>query len=161
MAKKTDSKIDKRSIARTLYLDGNYTQEEIAVKVGVSRQTIIRWSKEDSWAELKASLSVTPTQLIAQWQQQIAEINRTITSREEGARYATPAELMRCSSSPPPSRRYKMTSASAKSSASVCASLLGFAPSTWSKPKPSTASWMSSSKTKQALSDDTAGKASP
>lgn len=92
MAKKTDSKIDKRSIARTLYLDGNYTQEEIAVKVGVSRQTIIRWSKEDSWAELKASLSVTPTQLIAQWQQQIAEINRTIASREEGARYATPAE---------------------------------------------------------------------
>lgn len=92
MAKKTDSKIDKRSIARTLYLDGNYTQEEIAVKVGVSRQTIIRWSKEDSWAELKASLSVTPTQLIAQWQQQIAEINRTITSRDEGARYATPAE---------------------------------------------------------------------
>lgn len=92
MAKKTDSKIDKRSIARTLYLDGNYTQEEIAVKVGVSRQTIIRWGKEDSWAELKASLSVTPTQLIAQWQQQIAEINRTITSREEGARYATPAE---------------------------------------------------------------------
>ena len=92
MAKKTDSKIDKRSIARTLYLDGNYTQEEIAVKVGVSRQTIIRWSKEDSWSELKASLSVTPTQLIAQWQQQIAEINRTITGREEGARYATPAE---------------------------------------------------------------------
>lgn len=92
MAKKTDSKIDKRSIARTLYLDGNYTQEEIAVKVGVSRQTIIRWAKEDSWAELKASLSVTPTQLIAQWQQQIAEINRTITCREEGARYATPAE---------------------------------------------------------------------
>lgn len=85
-------KIDKRGIARTLYLDGNYTQEEIALKVGVSRQTIIRWSREDSWAELKASLSVTPTQLIAQWQQQIAEINRTITSREEGARYATPAE---------------------------------------------------------------------
>jgi len=85
-------KIDKRGIARTLYLDGNYTQEEIALKVGVSRQTIIRWSREDSWAELKASLSVTPTQLIAQWQQQISEINRTIPSREEGARYATPAE---------------------------------------------------------------------
>jgi len=92
MAKKTDSKIDKRSIARTLYLDGNYTQEEIAVKVGVSRQTIIRWSKEDSWAELKASLSVTPTQLIAQWQQQIAEINRTPPRREGGAPSAPPAE---------------------------------------------------------------------
>lgn len=91
-ARMKESKMDKRSIARTLYLDGNYTQEEIAVKVGVSRQTIVRWSKEDSWTELKASLSVTPTQLIAQWQQQIAEINRIITSREEGARYATPAE---------------------------------------------------------------------
>lgn len=92
MAKKTDSKIDKRSIARTLYLDGNYTQEEIAVKVGVSRQTIIRWSKEDSWSELKASLSVTPTHLIAQWQQQIAEINNNVASREEGARFSTSAE---------------------------------------------------------------------
>lgn len=92
MAKKTDSKIDKRSIARTLYLDGNYTQEEIAVKVGVSRQTIIRWAKEDSWAELKASLSVTPTQIIAQWQLQITEINRNIASREEGSRFATGAE---------------------------------------------------------------------
>ena len=92
MAKKTESKMDKRSIARTLYLDGNYTQEEIALKVGVSRQTIVRWSKEDSWTELKASLSVTPTQLSDQWQQQISEINRTIAAREEGARYATPAE---------------------------------------------------------------------
>ena len=35
---------------------------------------------------------MTPTQLIAQWQQQISEINRTIAAREEGARYATPAE---------------------------------------------------------------------
>lgn len=91
MAKKTD-KIDKRSIARTLYLEGNYTQEEIAEKVGTSRQTIIRWAKEDAWQELKASLSVTPTQLIAQWQQQISEINRAISLREEGARYATPSE---------------------------------------------------------------------
>ncbi len=92
MAKKTDNKIDKRSIAKTLYLEGNFTQEEIAVKVGTTRQTIIRWAKEDKWQELKASLSVTPTQLISQWQQQIVEINNNIASRDEGKRYATPAE---------------------------------------------------------------------
>lgn len=92
MAKKTTDKIDKRSIARTLYLEGSYTQEEIADKVGVSRQTVVRWSKEDSWQELKASMSITPAQLIKEWQQQIAEINRRISGREEGARFATPAE---------------------------------------------------------------------
>lgn len=85
-------KIDRKSIARTLYLDGNYTLEEISAKVGATRQTIARWAKEGIWQELKASLSVTPTQLIAQWQQQIAEINNTIIQREEGKRYATAAE---------------------------------------------------------------------
>ncbi|MDY5858129.1 MAG: DDE transposase family protein [Porphyromonas sp.] len=92
MAKKADNKIDRRSIAKTLYIEGNYTQEEIAVKVGASRQTIIRWAKEDKWQELKASLSITPTQIISQWQQQIVEINTAIACREEGKRYATPAE---------------------------------------------------------------------
>lgn len=91
MAKKTD-KIDKRGIARTLYLEGNFTQEEIALKVGTTRQTVIRWAKEDAWQELKASMSITPTQLIAQMQQQIAAINSSISKRDEGARYATPAE---------------------------------------------------------------------
>lgn len=92
MAKKADNKIDRRSIAKTLYIEGNYTQEEIAVKVGASRQTIIRWAKEDKWQELKASRSITPTQIISQWQQQIVEINTAIACREEGKRYATPAE---------------------------------------------------------------------
>lgn len=92
MAKKADNKIDRRSIAKTLYLEGNFTQEEIAVKVGASRQTIIRWAKEDKWQELKASRSITPTQIISQWQQQIVEINTAIAYRGEGKRYATPAE---------------------------------------------------------------------
>lgn len=92
MAKRNADKIDKRSIARTLYLEGSYTQEEIADKVGVSRQTVIRWSREDNWQELKASMSITPAQLVKEWQQQIFEINRAIASREEGMRFATPAE---------------------------------------------------------------------
>lgn len=93
MAKKTTTgQIDKRSLARSLYLEGNYTQEEIAEKVSVTRQTVVRWAKEDAWQELKASLSITPEQLISQMQQQLAEINRNIQSRPEGSRYATSPE---------------------------------------------------------------------
>lgn len=94
MAKKTqqDLKLNKRALARDLFMQGEYTQEEIAQKIGTARQTIARWAKEDNWTELKSSLSVTPTKLIVQWQQQIAEINNTIAQREEGTRYASPAE---------------------------------------------------------------------
>lgn len=85
-------KIDQKSIAKSLYIDGSYTHEEIAEKVGVARQTVTKWANAGKWQELKASLSITPAQLIAQWQQQIAEINAAITSREQGKRFANPAE---------------------------------------------------------------------
>jgi transcriptional regulator with XRE-family HTH domain len=85
--------IDKKTIAKTLYINGgNMTQEEIASKVGVTRQTIIRWIKADKWDELKASYTITPEQILAGFNRQIIEINRVIESREAGARFATPAE---------------------------------------------------------------------
>lgn len=84
--------IDKKGIAKSLFLDGNYTQEEIADKVGTTRQTISRWMKSESWEEIKASVSITPAQIIAQWSRQIIEVNNTIAGRDAGKRYATPAE---------------------------------------------------------------------
>ena len=84
--------IDKKGIAKSLFLDGNYTQEEIADKVGTTRQTIRRWMKSESWEEIKASVSITPAQIIAQWSRQIIEVNNTIAGRDAGKRYATPAE---------------------------------------------------------------------
>lgn len=85
-------KFDKKGIAKSLYLDGNYTQEEIADKVGTTRQTISRWVREGKWEELKASLTVTSAQIIAQFQHQIIEINKSINNRQDGQRFATPAE---------------------------------------------------------------------
>ena len=70
----------------------NYTQEEIAEKVGSSRQTIARWIKQNGWEELRASASITPDKIIANFQRQIMEINRNIEEREAGQRFATPAE---------------------------------------------------------------------
>lgn len=84
--------IDKKGIAKSLYMDGTYTQEEIAEKVGVSRQTVCRWLKDGQWDSLKASLTITPAQIISQLNRQIVEINNVIGSREEGQRFATVSE---------------------------------------------------------------------
>ena len=51
-AEKT-TKLDKKGIAKALYLNGEYTQEEIAEKVGVTRKTVNTWIKADSWEESK------------------------------------------------------------------------------------------------------------
>ena len=48
----------KKSIARELYLHGDFTFEEIAAKVDAARQTVSRWAKEDNWPDLKASMTV-------------------------------------------------------------------------------------------------------
>lgn len=84
--------IDRKGIAKSLYLDGNYTQEEIADKVGTTRQTVSRWIKDGNWESIKASMAITPAQIIAQWNRQIIEVNNAIAGRGEGRRYATPAE---------------------------------------------------------------------
>ena len=81
--------IDKKGIAKSLYLDGNYTQEEIADKVGTTRQTVSRWVKTENWEEIKASVTITPAQIIAQWNRQIVEINKKINARPDGERFAT------------------------------------------------------------------------
>ena len=84
--------IDKKGIAKSLYLDGNYTQEEIADKVGTTRQTVSRWVKTENWEEIKASVTITPAQIIAQWNRQIVEINKKINARADGERFASTQE---------------------------------------------------------------------
>ena len=74
--------IDKKDIAKSLYLNGNFTQEEIADKVGSTRQTVSRWIKEGGWEELKASITITPAQILSGLNRQIVEINNNISERE-------------------------------------------------------------------------------
>ena len=47
----------KKGYARTLYLKDNLTQQEIADKVGVSRNTINRWIAAEKWEEMKVGMT--------------------------------------------------------------------------------------------------------
>lgn len=84
--------IDRKDIAKSLFLNGNFTQEEIADKVGTTRQTVSRWIKEGGWEQLKASITITPAQILSGLNRQIVEINNNISERAEGQRFATVAE---------------------------------------------------------------------
>ena len=84
----------KKDYAKTLFLKENLTQEEIASRVGVSRQTVIRWIDKGKWDILKVSITITKEEQLSNLYRQLAEINMVISERkpEEGKRYATPAE---------------------------------------------------------------------
>ena len=82
----------KRSIAKELYLHGDYTFEEIAAKVGTVRQTIARWAREEGWADLKASMTVGKEKTLKNLYAHVQSINETILQREEGDRTPTPKE---------------------------------------------------------------------
>ena len=82
----------KKDYARTLYLKDNLTQQEIAEKVGASRQTIIRWAAAEKWEEMKVGMTLGREQQIANLHRQVMELNNLIISRPDGKSFATSAE---------------------------------------------------------------------
>lgn len=86
------TKIDRKDLAKTLYVNGSFTQEEIAAKVGTTRQTVSRWIRDGAWDQVKASYTITPEQILAGLNRQIIEINNKVNSRPEGERFATVTE---------------------------------------------------------------------
>jgi transcriptional regulator with XRE-family HTH domain len=82
----------KKEWALSLFVKDNLTQAEIAEKVSVSRQTINRWAKAEKWEERRVGVTMTREQQISNLYKQIAEINRVISARPEGQRFASAAE---------------------------------------------------------------------
>lgn len=82
----------KKDYARTLYLKDNLTQQEVADKVGISRQSLSRWIKTEKWEEMKVGLTLGREQQIANLHRQVMELNKLILSRPEGARFASSGE---------------------------------------------------------------------
>ena len=79
----------KKEWAKVLYVKENLTQAEIAAKVGSTRQSVSRWISEGKWEELKVGLTLTKEEQIKNLYRQVAELNRAILEREEGARFAS------------------------------------------------------------------------
>lgn len=82
--------LQKKELAKMLYLQSGLNFQEIAGKVGANRTTIGRWAEKEKWEMLRAAGTTTREEQIRNMYVQIAEINREISSREK--RFATPAE---------------------------------------------------------------------
>lgn len=86
------TKQQKKDYAKTLYVSERLTQEEIAERVGVTRITVNRWINSEGWEQLRTSLTITKEEQIKNLYQQLKDLNDTILARDEGKRFATPAE---------------------------------------------------------------------
>jgi transcriptional regulator with XRE-family HTH domain len=92
MAKTELSSEQKKDYARNLFLHENLTQDEIALRTGVTRKTVSRWMEGGNWRGLKVSITITREEQIRKLYDQLAALNEAISSREKGDRYATAAE---------------------------------------------------------------------
>ena len=84
--------INKKDIAKDLYLTGGCTPEEIAAKVGTTRQTVSRWAREGKWEELRASFTISTENILAGMIRQVSEIQNQANARKEGERSFTSKE---------------------------------------------------------------------
>ena len=83
---------NKKELAKALFMESKYTQEEIGDFIGISRVTIGKWIKEGNWEELRTANTITPQKIVYQLSRQIDDINKSILTRPEGERFATAKE---------------------------------------------------------------------
>lgn len=81
MTKKSKNYENLREIAQMLFLQG-YLQKEIAVKLGISEQTITRWGKEDNWKHKKTNILMSKNNRLSELYEELAEFNKMIREKE-------------------------------------------------------------------------------
>jgi uncharacterized protein YjcR len=82
----------KKELAKIIYTRNNFTQKEVAARVGVSANVLGRWIKAENWEELKTSITITREEQLMRMYNQVAELNHAIANRDKGARYASSKE---------------------------------------------------------------------
>lgn len=82
----------KREFAEILFTRQGLSGKEIADKVGTTEATISKWKKDGNWDNLKASLSVTKAEQLANINEQINELNAYIRKKPAGERFANSTE---------------------------------------------------------------------
>jgi transposase len=82
----------KKELAQLLYTRNNFTQKEVAKKVGVSEVTMSKWLNAGNWDALKTSITATREEQLRRLYLQLAEYNTAIESRKQGERYPNSKE---------------------------------------------------------------------
>jgi len=82
----------KKEWAQLLFTREGMLQKEIAVKVGVSPQTIVKWVPDGAWNKLKNSMLITREEKLRRLYMQLDELNNFIMTRQEGQRFANSKE---------------------------------------------------------------------
>lgn len=83
---------EKKDLAKLLFTRNNLSQKEIAERVGVDPKTIGKWVKDELWENLRKSLLVTKEEQLRFFYDQLDSLNKAITLRPEGKRYADSKE---------------------------------------------------------------------
>ena len=82
----------KKDWAKVLYTKERLTQAEIAERTSVSRVTVNKWINAERWEELRTSITITREEQLKSLYRQLAALNDTINSRNEGERFPTASE---------------------------------------------------------------------
>lgn len=78
----------KKDLAETLFITGDFTQKQIALKVEVTEKTIGKWKEDGKWEQKRKSLLTSKKDQLAFLYDQLDGIKQAISDREEGKRYA-------------------------------------------------------------------------
>lgn len=86
-SRKNEGKV---KVARTIYMSGNHSLDEIAELLGLSERTIKLWAKEGNWAKLRASQAITPQRLLDDLYMMVNQIIEKVNERKD--KIANPTE---------------------------------------------------------------------
>lgn len=76
------AKKDLREVAQILFMQG-FIQKEIALKLGVSENTVSKWSREDNWRDKKSNILMSKDSRLSEMYEELAEMNKMIRSKTE------------------------------------------------------------------------------
>lgn len=79
-----------RELAKLLFIHETLSQKEVAARMGVSEQTVSRWSQAENWDQLRVSITITREEQLRNLYRQLSEINKAIAERDQ--KFATSTE---------------------------------------------------------------------
>lgn len=80
---------ERKEWAKTVYIaEATITQKALAVRVGVSENTIGKWIKENNWENLRINLTLTREEQYQCILLELKQLNESIALKPEGQRYA-------------------------------------------------------------------------